>query len=115
VYKREIDLNNIEELESRNFSISGSRLPDKLDDALRSLLSPIGALLTKHKLDYSDNWKKSGNQVRYSYGLSITVGLLESAKIFSRKHQEYESLMYELKEANKVSQQKAALSFWDNI
>ena len=115
VYKHEIDLKNINELESRSFFINGRRLPEKFEELLRSLLSPVGGLLIKYKLDNSDSWKTQNGKPRYVYGLPTTEGLLASAKIFSKKHQEYESLIRELKEANKEVQQSSALNLWDSI
>ncbi|WP_299022749.1 hypothetical protein [uncultured Photobacterium sp.] len=68
-----------------------------------------------HKLADSDNWKMQGGKYRYSYGLPTTDGLLESAKVFSKKHKEYESLIRELKDANREAQQNSALNLWDSI
>ncbi|HAS8501935.1 TPA: hypothetical protein I7751_21055 [Vibrio vulnificus] len=115
VYRRAIDLNNIAELESRSFFVSGRRLPTEYEEKLRMLLSPIGEFLSKNELADADSWKRQGGQFRYSYGLSITDGLLETAKIFGKKHSEYESLIHELKDANRKSQQNSALDLWDSI
>lgn len=115
VYKRAIDLNNIAELESRNFYVSGQRLPTDYEEKLRVLLSPIGEFLSKNELADADSWKRQGGRFRYSRGLSITNRLLETAKIFCKKHSEYESLIRELKDANRKSQQNSALDLWDSI
>ncbi|EGQ8234707.1 hypothetical protein GWA11_23605 [Vibrio parahaemolyticus] len=115
VYRRAIDLNNIAELESRSFFVSGRRLPTEYEEKLRVLLSPIGEFLSKNELADADSWKRQGGQFRYSYGLSITDRLMETAKIFGKKHSEYESLIRELKDANRKSQQNSALDLWDSI
>ncbi|HDM8174527.1 TPA: hypothetical protein P0E27_001738 [Vibrio harveyi] len=115
VYRRAIDLNNIAELESRSFFVSGRRLPTEYEEKLRVLLSPIGEFLSKNELADADSWKRQGVKFRYSYGLSITDRLMEAAKIFAKKHSEYESLIRELKDANRKSQQNSALDLWDSI
>ncbi|EKO3430234.1 hypothetical protein NTH35_001775 [Vibrio fluvialis] len=115
VYKRAIDLNDIAELENRSFFVSSRRLPTEYEEKLRMLLSPIGEFLSKNELANADSWKRQGGQFRYSYGLSITDRLLEIAKIFGQKHSEYESLLRELKDAHRMSQQNSALGLWDSI
>lgn len=114
-YRKVIDLNNIEELESRTFYIYGRRLPEHFEKALRAILSPIGKLLAKYELASDDCWKQQGNYYWYTFGLPTTDALLASARRFDVKHKEYESLIRELVAAQREAQQESALGLWESV
>ncbi|MGF1742820.1 hypothetical protein L4C34_17435 [Vibrio profundum] len=115
VYKQRVDVSALSQLRSSEFTLLSEQLPQKLEKALKSLLSPIGALLTTYNLAKEGDWQVANSNYEYIGAIPNTPSLVESVKELALRHQDYDRLIDELKNSEKKSEQDSVLDLWDSI
>ncbi|MCL9783507.1 hypothetical protein M9194_18940 [Vibrio sp. S4M6] len=115
VYKQKVALSTLDKLDSNGFPMVKQTLPQPLLDALESLLSPFGALLNTYNLAPKEDWQIVHSCYQYQGTIPLTPTLLESAKEFSMRHQEYDQLIDELIDSQKGKEQSSVLDLWDSL
>lgn len=109
-----------EKLVSDNFitdqyRLKGDQGPEILEQAIRTILAPVGELLLENKLDSQENWETVDNQLRYRHPLAWGREMSHCIEQYNDRFNELAKLVREYEALAEQSSGNDALDLWESI
>lgn len=109
-----------EDLRTDNFkpdayACEDGQYPADIKEALILLLSPVGKILMDHDLDGDQNWKNTGETVKYLGSPAWTKEMVRCITEYSDRFSELSRLVAEYEILTQQSAGNDALDLWDSI